>query len=1306
MFYYWFKRKNLIVCVIFALFLISVIAGMSGNIKVALAGTFTENFTGTTYYDSTNSTGVWYDAFISSYGRLWGKFFTNAKGTVWSTTTPENIANTGTVDSYDSRMAIDSNGNPYVIWYDAGASYNTAYFSRWAPTGCGGSGCWSTMDGTAGKYNFGNYLQSEKIVIDSSNNPYVVFALTSGDSARFARWNPTAQPAVCGTGITGCWTNMKGDVAGLESAYTSTGTTYDCDMVLNSAGNPYIFCDNYSTALKYEFTKWTPTGCSGTGCWTKMDGTAGYDLVRTGYLSVGKIFLLVDSSDNAQVVFNTGPSSGVISEVLYAKGTVGVGWSAAINLSNSTSNYSSLGDAKLDSNDYTYITWADQVTGNYEAMFTHYNGSAWVTMAGVSGYENLSSTSTASTQPSIALDTSNNPYIVWQENAGTGSYDIYFKKWTVGAGESVCGAGVFNCWTNMAGTSTAVDNISSVLSYASAQPIIVLDSSQNPIVTWRETNYGLIERKWDTGSSSWKGLNTLSTVTYAMPHGAAANYSQVLLYNDLPYLTEYNAGTAPKDVFFGKYYPTYRASDTLRSLTFDTDSSSIIQATITATQTLNSQDITYQVSNNGGTTWCGDDNCSGDVVTQAELTGGQNVVNFTSQASDLRWQANLSTTDTTVTPLIDSLTVTTTTGTISVTSPNTAVTWNYNSSYSITWSNTGTNGTNVKIDISRDGGSSWATLLASTPNDGTQAWTVTAPATTQARIRVTDLTYPAKNDMSDVNFTISAPTITVTAPNGGQTWYGGESQDITWTNTGTITNVKLEYSKDNFVSDLHTIESSISNTGTYPWTVANDISSTVKVRVSHATDPLIYDDSDSNFTISSPTITVTAPDGGQTWYVGESHNITWTNNGTIANVNIVYSKNNFDTTTPVAGPITNTGTYPWTIPTDPSSTIKVKVSSASDSNIYDVSNDYSTFSYSSLEVTAPNGTETWYAGETQNITWDILTGTVANVKLEYSKDDFLSDLHTIITSTPNTGSYPWEIPFDQSLTVKVRVTDTDYTPVTDTSDDYFEISGPSITLTSPNGSELWAVGDIEYVTWTTSGTVGDVKIEYSTNNFVTTQIIVAATPNDGSYDWEIPMVESDTIKIRISAVSNPSLTDMSDHNFIVNLAGVYLSWEILPILVFDVLDEAGATNESACVLGTLVPNVVTSCQYRIGIGTNNSGGFYMQVQDSEGQDGLRAGGARIADVSDNLVDSGEEAGIRVVNVPAGVSRSADFPAGQDRPIPGVEAKTLLYSYTPVTYVKDDDLSDTILIRYSVVIDRNTSAGNYSQTIKYSITARY
>ena len=114
------------------------------------------------------------------------------------------------------------------------------------------------------------------------------------------------------------------------------------------------------------------------------------------------------------------------------------------------------------------------------------------------------------------------------------------------------------------------------------------------------------------------------------------------------------------------------------------------------------------------------------------------------------------------------ITVNATAGPFVVTAPNTAVSYAGGSSQTITWNVAGTtangvNCANVDILISTNGGTTWSTLLAATPNDGTQAVTIPNTAGTQNRIMIKGTNH-IFFDVSNTNFTITAGTSDTTAP--------------------------------------------------------------------------------------------------------------------------------------------------------------------------------------------------------------------------------------------------------------------------------------------------------------------------------------------------------------------------------------------------------------------------------------------------------------------------------------------------------------------------------------------------------------
>ncbi|MCX6580187.1 MAG: Ig-like domain-containing protein [Candidatus Aminicenantes bacterium] len=90
---------------------------------------------------------------------------------------------------------------------------------------------------------------------------------------------------------------------------------------------------------------------------------------------------------------------------------------------------------------------------------------------------------------------------------------------------------------------------------------------------------------------------------------------------------------------------------------------------------------------------------------------------------------------------------------------------------------------------------------------------------------------------------------------------------------------------------------------------------------------------------------------------------------------------------------------------------------------------------------------------------------------------------------------------------------------------------PVITVTSPNGGEYWLTGSAHSITWTTTGTVGNVKIMYTTNNGSSWQTITPSTTNNGSYPWTVPNTVSSQCKVKISEASDENPSDTGDSVF-------------------------------------------------------------------------------------------------------------------------------------------------------------------------------
>lgn len=129
------------------------------------------------------------------------------------------------------------------------------------------------------------------------------------------------------------------------------------------------------------------------------------------------------------------------------------------------------------------------------------------------------------------------------------------------------------------------------------------------------------------------------------------------------------------------------------------------------------------------------------------------------------------------------VTVNASAGPFSVTSPNTAVSYVGGSSQTITWAVAGTtangvNCANVDILLSTNGGTTWSTLLAGTPNDGSEAVTIPNTPGTTNRIMVKGTNH-IFFDVSNTNFTITAGSTDTVAPTAPTLAASGTTQTTT-----------------------------------------------------------------------------------------------------------------------------------------------------------------------------------------------------------------------------------------------------------------------------------------------------------------------------------------------------------------------------------------------------------------------------------------------------------------------------------------------------------------------------------------------
>lgn len=193
--------------------------------------------------------------------------------------------------------------------------------------------------------------------------------------------------------------------------------------------------------------------------------------------------------------------------------------------------------------------------------------------------------------------------------------------------------------------------------------------------------------------------------------------------------------------------------------------------------------------------------------------------------------------------------------------------------------------------------------------------------------------------------------------------------------------------------------------------------------------------------------------------------------------------------------------------------------------------DYTLAEAGILTVSRPNGGEQWVRNTSHDITWSA-SADVGNLNIFYSTDNG-SNWTTIVSNTPNDGSYTWTVPDTPSYQCLVRIDEVG-TLLSDTSDRTFAIVTqyvpPSITVTTPNGGERWEAGSWHTIHWTWTGSLDNVNVYYSLNNGASWTTLATNKYNTGATAWKVPSVTTDQALIQVKDASS-STKDQSNAVF-------------------------------------------------------------------------------------------------------------------------------------------------------------------------------
>ncbi len=94
----------------------------------------------------------------------------------------------------------------------------------------------------------------------------------------------------------------------------------------------------------------------------------------------------------------------------------------------------------------------------------------------------------------------------------------------------------------------------------------------------------------------------------------------------------------------------------------------------------------------------------------------------------------------------------------------------------------------------------------------------------------------------------------------------------------------------------------------------------------------------------------------------------------------------------------------------------------------------------------------------------------------------------------------------------------------------------TVAVLQPNGGEIWIQGQSKQITWRRTGAVGNVRIEYSTNNGSAWLSVAPSVPAaSGEYTWTVPATPTTQSRVRVAWTDSlATVQDISDAAFTIS----------------------------------------------------------------------------------------------------------------------------------------------------------------------------
>lgn len=263
-------------------------------------------------------------------------------------------------------------------------------------------------------------------------------------------------------------------------------------------------------------------------------------------------------------------------------------------------------------------------------------------------------------------------------------------------------------------------------------------------------------------------------------------------------------------------------------------------------------------------------------------------------------------------------------------------------------------------------------------------------------------------------------------PLGNETFSAGAKVDIRWT-SARVNMVGIEYSADGGQSWTNIVESVAATDRKYNWTVPAIASTQMLVRVYDVSNAGVNDQSTVVFKVSTPTLSLAYPVGGERIAQKSSMIVKW-NKELVTSVAVDFSSDNGANWATQATGIT-AKEYTWTVPTVSTAQALIRVRDESNNAIVSQSQAFS-IGAPIVQVSWPAANVQWTVGTTQQIRWS--ADFIDKVRIEYKTESKGWTRIGPFLVTASDGVYEWTVPNELSTQVLVRVRSTVDEAVSDT----------------------------------------------------------------------------------------------------------------------------------------------------------------------------------------------------------------------------------------------------------------------------------